>query len=182
MMSKDVDEPIEIVSYDPAWPQLFAIEAGRLLVSLAEKVNCIEHIGSTSVPGMTGKPIVDLLVGVNDMAQAHRVAEEIATLGYENLGEVLVPGRVYLRRRGPPHFNVVIVVQNGQLWHALFLVRDYLRTHPDEVKAYSKTKMAAVESGATMFLSYSHEKGPFMAELVKRAVHWKSTGQTVRSR
>lgn len=169
----DVDEPIEVVSYDPAWPRLFEAEAKRLRAGIAQQVNRIEHNGSTSVPGMVGKPVVDLLFGVDDMAQAHRVAEEVAALGYENLGEVLVPGRVYLRHRGPPNFNVVIVVEDGELWRRMISVRDYLRNHPEEVEAYSKSKMEAVESGARTFLSYSYHKGPFLADLVQRALRWQ---------
>jgi len=175
-MTPEVDEPIEVVSFDPAWPRLFDEEAKRLRVGLTDQINCIEHFGSTSVVGMAGKPVVDLLFGVDDMAQAHRVAEKVAELGYENLGEVLFPGRVYLRRRGPPNFNVVVVVQNGVLWNYFVLVRDYLRANPDEVEAYSKAKWETVESGAAMFLSYSYKKAPFLKELAERAKHRKLAG------
>lgn len=175
-MTHEVDEPIEVVSYDPAWPLLFADEAGRLRGKLSTEVLAIEHFGSTSVPGMSGKPIVDLLVGAHDMEQAHRVAEEVAGLGYQNLGEVLVPGRVYARRRGPPHFNVVVVAHEGPLWDYFLLVRDYLRTHPGELEAYSSAKREAIASGATTFLTYSHEKGPFLRGMAERAKRWRVTG------
>ncbi len=174
-MSVEVDEAIDVVSYNPEWPQLFVEEAKRLQGSITEKVNVVEHFGSTSVPGMSGKPVVDLLFGVDDMEQAHRVAEQIAELGYENLGEVLVPGRVYLRRRGEINFNAVIVVEDGDLWNYFKLVRDYLRAHPDEVAAYSKEKWATIESGASMFLSYSYKKGPFLKALAERAIAWKQS-------
>jgi GrpB-like predicted nucleotidyltransferase (UPF0157 family) len=172
-MSGEIDEPIEVVSYNPEWPQLFEQEAKRLKAGITLQINCIEHFGSTSVPCMAGKPVVDLLIGVDDMAQAHSVAEQVAALGYENFGEALVPGRVYLRQRGATKFNVVIVVQNGDLWRYFTLVRDYLRVHPEEVNAYSNAKLAAVETGATMFLSYSYKKGPFLRELAERAIAWK---------
>ena len=172
----EVDEPVEVVGYNSAWPRLFEEEAKRLRGHLTEQVNRMEHFGSTSVAGMVGKPIVDLLFGVADMAQAHRVAEQVAELGYENLGEVLIPGRVYLRRRGPPNFNVVIVVEDGLLWRYFLLLRDYLRSHPDEVAAYSKAKRETVESGATMFLSYSYKKDPFLKGLGERAKEWKLAG------
>ena len=171
-MSYNIDEPIEVVAYNPEWPQLFQREAARLRGGLSEKVDWIEHTGSTSVPGMIGKPVVDLLFGVDDMEHAYRVAREVEALGYENLGEVLVPGRVYLRCRGAQHFNVVIVVRSGELWRRIISVRDYLRAHPEEVDDYCKVKATAVASGASTFLSYSTEKGPFLMELAKRAVDW----------
>jgi len=172
-MSSEVDEPIEVVSYDSTWPKLFEEEAKRLLAGITEKINAVEHFGSTSVPGMSGKPVVDLLFGADDMAQAHKVAEQIAKLGYENLGEVLVPGRVYLRRRGSPNFNAVVVVHDGELWKYFVLVRDYLRAHSDEVEAYSAAKRETVDSGATMFLDYSYKKAPFLKALAERAIAWK---------
>ena len=178
MNEENVDEPIEVVSYNPEWPRLFEEEAKRLRAGITEPVMCVEHFGSTSVPGMAGKPVVDLLFGADDMEHAHRIAEQIAKLGYENMGEVLVPGRVYLRRRGPLNFNAVVAVHNGDLWLYFVLVRDYLRTHPEEVEAYSKTKRQTFESGATMFLAYSYTKGPFLKQLAERAIAWKQSGMS----
>lgn len=172
-MTNEIDEPIEVVGYNAKWPKLFTQEAKRLNASITEKINCIEHFGSTSVPSMAGKPVVDLLVGVDDMVQAHKVAEQVVELGYENFGEALVPGRVYLRQRGAVNFNVVIVVHNGDRWNYFILVRDYLRTHPEEVKVYSAAKMAAIDAGDTMFLSYSYTKGPFLKALAERAIAWE---------
>ena len=172
-MSSEVDEPIEVVSYSLEWPRLFEDEARRLEAGVTEKINSIEHFGSTSVPGMSGKPVVDLLLGADDMAQTHKIAEQIAKLGYENLGEVLVPGRVYLRRRGLLNFNAVVVVHEGELWKYFMLVRDYLRANADEVKAYSAAKRETVDSGATMFLDYSYKKAPFLKALAERAIAWK---------
>jgi GrpB-like predicted nucleotidyltransferase (UPF0157 family) len=174
-MTTEVDEPIEVVSYDPAWPQLFQSEATRLRNCLPSRAMIIEHFGSTSVPALAGKPIVDLLLGVDDMEQGYELAEDIAGLGYENLGEVLVPGRIYLRRRGPPNFNVVIVIHEGDLWRYFTVVRDYLRTHPDEVEAYTQAKWHTINSGARTFLEYSHAKGPFLKELSERAFRWRSS-------
>ena len=75
-MTQELDEPIEVVSYDPEWPRLFNEEAKRLRTCVAAQIDCIEHFGSTSVPGMVGKPIVDLLFGVGDMIEAHELAEQ----------------------------------------------------------------------------------------------------------
>ncbi len=126
---------------------------------------------------MAGKPVVDLLVGARDIDHANRLGEEATSLGYENLGEVLVPGRVYARRRGPPNFNFVAVEHEGDRWNYFLTLRDYLRAHPDEVEAYSQAKLHAIESGVTMFLDYSYKKGPFLKEMAERAVAWRMAGQ-----
>ncbi len=172
-MNTDIDEPIKVVDYDPEWPKLFREEAKRISAGIAAKVRRIEHFGSTSVPGMAGKPVVDLLVGVDDMAQAHAVAQQVERLGYQNFGEALLPGRVYLRQRGEVNFNVVIVVYKGERWCYFTQVRDFLRSHPDEVKRYSEAKQAAVNAGDAMFLSYSYHKGPFLKDLAERASAWQ---------
>ena len=168
----NIDEPISVVDYNAEWPLLFSVEAERIRIGIDEPITGIEHVGSTSVAGMSGKPIVDLLLGVASMEQAHKVAEQVAQLGYENLGEVFVPGRVYLRRREEYNYNVLIVIFEGELWHYFVLLRDYLRRNPDEVEAYSQSKRSAVESGAITFLSYSQEKGPFLKALAERAIAW----------
>jgi GrpB-like predicted nucleotidyltransferase (UPF0157 family) len=172
-MTAEVDEPIEVVSYDPAWPRLFAEEAQRVRSGVATEILAIEHFGSTSVPGMAGKPVVDLLIGARDIEGAHRIAEEATGFGYENLGEVLVPGRVYARRRGPPNFNLVAVAHEGDRWNYFLSVRDYLRAHPDQVEAYSQAKLHAIEEGVSMFLDYSYKKGPFLKDMAERAMRWR---------
>jgi GrpB-like predicted nucleotidyltransferase (UPF0157 family) len=172
-MTVDVDEPIHIVSFDPAWAELFAQEEARLRDGLIPQIVRFEHFGSTSVARMAGKPVVDLLVGVDDMPRGYQLAESIARLGYENLGEILWPGRIYLRRRGPPHFNAVIVVYEGDLWKYFITLRDYLRSHPAEVAEYTRARREAVDAGASTFLAYSHEKGPFLKGMSERALRWK---------
>jgi GrpB-like predicted nucleotidyltransferase (UPF0157 family) len=110
------------------------------------------------------------------MARAHWVAAEVEALGYENFGEIFIAGRVYLRRRGPPNLNVAITALNSAFWRTQLLVRDYLCANADEVEAYSRSKLNAVASGATMFSSYSRSKAPFLAELVQRTEAWRVAG------
>jgi GrpB-like predicted nucleotidyltransferase (UPF0157 family) len=87
MTTADVDEPISIVEPDPTWPRLFVAEAERLRPVLSGVVTRIEHVGSTAVPGLGGKPIVDLLVGVRTLAEGRTAAALLAGQGYEDFGE-----------------------------------------------------------------------------------------------
>jgi GrpB-like predicted nucleotidyltransferase (UPF0157 family) len=171
--ASEVDEPITITAYDPAWPALFAAERDRVERALGEIVTRVEHFGSTAVPGMAGKPIVDLLVGVRDLAEAAGRAAALEAIGYENFGEIFLPGRLYLRRRGPPHFNVAVTEDGGAFWDAQIVLRDFLRAHPDEAAAYAAMKRAAYAGGAHLFSTYSQAKGPFLAALKERAEAWR---------
>jgi GrpB-like predicted nucleotidyltransferase (UPF0157 family) len=92
--------------------------------------------------------------------------------GYEDFGEIFIPGRLYLRRRGPPHFNVAMAEEGGLFFRAQVAVRDYLRAHPDEVRAYAEEKRKAYDRGARLFSTYSQQKNAFVTSLVERALAW----------
>ncbi|GIK84809.1 MAG: hypothetical protein BroJett026_02900 [Betaproteobacteria bacterium] len=168
----DIDETITLVESDPQWPALFAAESARVSAALADIATHIEHVGSTAVPGLAGKPIVDLLVGVRSLDEGRAGARRLAALGYEDFGEVFIPGRLYLRRRGPPHFNVAIAEDGGAFFASQLAVRDYLRSHPDEAKAYADEKRKVHAAGARLFSTYSQGKHAFVASLVERALAW----------
>lgn len=172
MTRPDVDEPILVVDYDPEWPLLFETERDRIRGALGSVATSIEHFGSTAVPGMSGKPIIDLLVGVADLPAASTRIPPLEALGYENFGEIFFAGRIYLRRRGATNYNIAMTVQGGPFWSAQLVVREFLRTHPAEAAAYSESKRLAYASGARMFSSYSQGKGPFLAGLIERANAW----------
>ena len=89
-----------MTDYDPAWPNIFVTERGRIQTALGEVATRVEHFGSTAVPRMAGKPIVDVMVGVRDLTSASDSIRVLEALGYENFGEIFIPGRIYLRRRG----------------------------------------------------------------------------------
>jgi GrpB-like predicted nucleotidyltransferase (UPF0157 family) len=175
----EVDENITIVDYDCGWPQLFDLERRRLLGALGDAVTAVEHFGSTAVPGMAAKPIVDLLVGVREFASVELAPLE--TLGYENFGAIFIAERLYLRRRGPPHFNVAVAVQDSGFWGEQLAVRDFLRAHPDEAAAYSAVKRLNYRHGARLFSSYSQAKEPYLAALRERARRWQSARRTAAS-
>lgn len=173
MVMRDVDEPISISEYDPGWPAHYAQEQQRVRDALGPIVLATEHFGSSAVPGLVSKPIVDILVGVRDLAEAKLRAPAVEALGYENFGEIFAPGRLYLRKRGAlPHFNVAITELGSPFWATNLMVRDYLRAHPDEVAGYARHKREAVQQGATMFSSYSQVKEPFLSALRERAERW----------
>ncbi|QRK11629.1 GrpB family protein [Archangium violaceum] len=181
MKTSDIDEPITLVEPDPRWPEIYASEAERVRGALGDVVTRLEHVGSTAVPGLVGKPIVDLLVGVRSLDEGRVATPRLVALGYEDFGEVFIPDRLYLRRRGPPHFNVAIAEEGGAFFTSQLAVRDYLRAHPDEVKAYADEKRKAYAHGARLFSTYSQQKNAFVTSLVERALAWANASPGPRT-
>jgi GrpB-like predicted nucleotidyltransferase (UPF0157 family) len=91
---------IEVVAYDPSWPGVFEIEREVLSRVLGELAVEIHHIGSTAVPGLVAKPIIDILVEVHDMAALDRLNPAMEAIGYDCMGEYGIPGRRYYRKGG----------------------------------------------------------------------------------
>ena len=156
-----LDEPVTLEPHDPRWAALAADEIARLRGSLGPDA-CVEHIGSTAVPGLVAKPIIDLLVGVADLAQPLRLSD------YEAFGEAGMPGRRYFRKRGALCFNAQAVVHQGPLWSDALLLREFLRAHPGQVERYAQGKREALAAGGTL-LAYSKYKAPLIADLLARA-------------
>jgi GrpB-like predicted nucleotidyltransferase (UPF0157 family) len=135
--------------YDSRWPIEYARERDRILAAVGDKVVAIEHIGSTSIPKLRSKPIIDILVGVRSLVDAKGCVGPLQSLGYEYRPEnrKLIPGTEYFRR-GPSGANthhVRVVQAKSDLWREYILFRDYLRTHAEEAQVYERLKIEAYE-------------------------------------
>jgi GrpB-like predicted nucleotidyltransferase (UPF0157 family) len=102
----EIDELITVVPYQPHWPDLFHQEQQRLQQTLTRHIFDIQHIGSTAVPGLAAKPIIDILIGLQTLSHDSFPITVFQTLGYEYLGEAGIPGRLYFRRRHERAFNI----------------------------------------------------------------------------
>jgi GrpB-like predicted nucleotidyltransferase (UPF0157 family) len=172
-MPPELDEPIEIVPYDPRWASLYAADAAEITRVLADRVRAVEHFGSTAVEGLDGKPIIDILVAVAQWPLPDAGRRCFDALGYEYLGEAGVKGRQYFRRRAAHATNLAVVELGGSLWSDNLALRDYLRAHPDAAQRYAQEKRAAWDQGARMLLSYSSSKGAYVADLLAKARQWQ---------
>ena len=137
---------IIIADYDPAWPGMFAAARDELVRAIGAWVTGVEHIGSTAVPGLAAKPVIDILVGVRTLAEAdaHCIAPVVA-LGYEYIAkyEAEMPYRRYFKwpaGDGRLEHHIHLVEQGSEFWERHLLFRDYLRAHPDSVRAYERLK------------------------------------------
>jgi GrpB-like predicted nucleotidyltransferase (UPF0157 family) len=164
-----VDEFVHVVEPDSRWPCMFSIEQTRLADALGVARDRIEHIGSTAVPGLVAKPIIDIMVGVDSFPPTPAIADAVSSLGFECLGEAEVPGRIYFRRRGIENFNVHVVEFSGAIWQNNIRLRDYLAAFPEARSRYSAAKRQIVQGGATRLLAYSVAKSSIVEELLSEA-------------
>ncbi|HIS14311.1 MAG TPA: GrpB family protein [Candidatus Ornithospirochaeta stercorigallinarum] len=133
---------IIVVDYDPLWPLLFRKEADAISRILGDNLVLIHHIGSTSVPFLAAKPIIDIMPVVKDLSGVDAVSGEFVKLGYEYLGEFGIKGRRYLRKGGQERTHQIHIFQmeddTNILRHLAF--RDYLRSHRDVAMEYAALK------------------------------------------
>jgi GrpB-like predicted nucleotidyltransferase (UPF0157 family) len=168
-------EPLEVVDYDADWPRLYEEEALRIQRALGDLVVEIDHMGSTAVPGLAAKPIIDISLGLRtlDLAAEHIAALE--RLGYAYLGEFGLPGRLYFRK-GPERrtHQVHAVEWGGEHWHRHYAFREYLRAHPAEAQRYGDFKRRLAEEVDHDWREYVERKEPFSDALFARAWRWYS--------
>jgi GrpB-like predicted nucleotidyltransferase (UPF0157 family) len=171
---------IRLAPYDSTWPLEFAAEADRIERACAGLEIRLEHIGSTAVPGLAAKPVIDILAGrPGNIAGKHYVAA-FTQLGYEHKGSYGIPGRNYFRRGSPQSHHVHLVSWASEFWRNHLLFRDYLRAHPDVAREYETLKRDL----ATLYLQdrekYTDAKGPFVRSIVRRALEYDGMTAGVR--
>jgi GrpB-like predicted nucleotidyltransferase (UPF0157 family) len=130
---------VVIADYDPAWPARFDAERTRLLAVAPSAITAIEHVGSTSVPGLGAKPIIDVLVTLHRFFDAAEIAA-ICAPGHEYRGIDQDIQRQYFSKRTPQAYHVHCYLPGNPEAERLLLFRDYLRTHPETAKQYEALK------------------------------------------
>jgi GrpB-like predicted nucleotidyltransferase (UPF0157 family) len=160
---------IEIVNYDPRWPDLYAEERERVEAVLGDLAESIEHIGSTSVPGLSAKSIIDILVTVAHFGPVDPYIERLGSLGYTYF-PVLGNAARYAFGRGIPHTHHIHVVEHGGEGHVLPLAfRDYLRTHPEAVHQYETLKRQLADRFRDDRQAYNQAKTDFIRSIEMKA-------------
>ncbi|WP_077356393.1 GrpB family protein [Virgibacillus halodenitrificans] len=163
---------IRLQAYNKNWVQLYKQETLELKSILKDEVVCFEHFGSTSVPGMKAKPVIDMMCLVKNITKIDAFNSTLEAIGYEAAGEWGISGRRLFRKGGENRTHHLHVYQSDhpEIERHL-IVRDYLRTHPKEATMYSRLKeKLAQEYNDTRF--YSKAKKPFIQELEERALLW----------
>lgn len=160
---------IELREYDPGWEQAFEAEREVVAQAFGDGVVAIEHIGSTAVPGLAAKPIIDILVGVRSLDLVDERVFAMEAAGYEYLGEHGLPGRLFFRKGDPRSHHVHAVEHGGEHWQRHLLFRDYLRTHPQEAERYGALKRELATEASGDRALYTDRKTPYIDGVVARA-------------
>lgn len=174
---------IVVVKYDPAWAAMFEKERKIIQSILKENCTAIYHIGSTSVPGLKAKPIIDILPVVKDLSKVEETAPRFEKIGYEYLGEFGIPGRRYLRKGGDERTHQIHIfeVSNKKEIERHLAVRNFLRTHTGMADEYGCLKETLARTYPYDIDGYCDGKDKFLKELEQRAVLWNRTeGQIYR--
>lgn len=163
-------EPADVVPYDDAWPATFASLAGRIAPTVADLDVTIEHVGSTAVPGLAAKPIIDMDVVVRAVDAVRPVIACMSSLGYEHEGDLGIVGREAFRQpAGLPahHLYAVVVGSKSYLDHVLF--RDYLRRHTSRAREYADRKQSIAHLLVDDRQSYVDAKAGPIHEILRQA-------------
>jgi GrpB-like predicted nucleotidyltransferase (UPF0157 family)/Tfp pilus assembly protein PilF len=161
-------DEVLITEYDPDWPLLFAREAQRIRAALgADLVIAVEHMGSTAVPGLAAKPIIDLMVGVRSLDEARRVAPgALGGAGYAYCADDPCPDRLFFLRRqlpdGPRTHHVHVVEYGCAFWSDHLLFRDYLRANPEAASRYAAVKLEMAQRFRTDRVAYNDAKAGYI--------------------
>ncbi len=166
---------IEVVPYDPLWQREFERAAGEVTTALGPNVLAVHHVGSTSIPGIHAKPVIDLLAVVADLAAVDRRTAEMQRLGYEAMGAFGIEGRRYFRRDNPKgrrthQLHVFAEASPHVRRHLAF--RDFMRAHPALADEYGALKQKLAAAHPHDVEAYMDGKDAFIKETDARALEW----------
>lgn len=167
-----MDEDIEIVPYDPVWPERYEAAAARVADALGDRLERTEHIGSTSVPELAAKPVVDLRVMVAPDADLDDCVDAVeAATRFEYVDDMR--HWKLLRRCGDDEhvraYNLHLTHVDGEAWRKNVLFRDYLREHPEAREEYAEVKRQAAEAHPDDIKAYTEAKSEFVQRCLAEA-------------
>jgi GrpB-like predicted nucleotidyltransferase (UPF0157 family) len=159
---------ITVVDYDPAWPTQFKQLRSIILPAVGDAAIAIEHVGSTAVPGLAAKPIIDLDVVVASPAMVSVAIERLAVIGYEHHGNLGVEGReAFGNPPGSLRHHLYVCVQGGTALQNHLMLRDYLRSNPDAAAKYGQLKKQLATRFPTDIDNYIDGKTDFVLEVLQ---------------
>ena len=168
---------IVVVEYDPAWVKKYEHEVEVLRDVFGELLIDIHHIGSTSIPGIHAKPIIDIMPVVKDVARVDDYNDALIALGYEPRGENGIAGRRYFSKGGAERRSHHIhAYQPGNPEIARHLdFRDYLRAHPERAAVYEQVKITAAAAHPHDIYGYMDMKNAIIQEIIAEAQAWRAS-------
>ncbi|MHC4235325.1 MAG: GrpB family protein [Planctomycetota bacterium] len=167
------EPPIVVVPYDPEWPALFEQERAALTRIFPPSVAAIEHIGSTAVTGLGAKPVIDIMVGVDQLAAVVGRIAAVEDLGYEYVPEYEseLPDRRYFRkpREQPRTHHLHAVERESEFWRRHLQFRDFLRANAEAVRDYYELKCRLSREYGQDHIAYTEAKSEFIERCLARS-------------
>ena len=157
-----------VLPYDKAWKSAFESIKQELQLALGDLALSVEHVGSTSVEGLSAKPCIDLDVVIRDASVLEEVICKLTAIGYEHEGDLGIPGREAFRYANKPHLmhhHLYVCPQDSAELHRHLVFRDYLRSHPEAVAQYGAVKETAARLYPNDIDGYIRCKAPCIEEL-----------------
>lgn len=165
---------IEVVPYDENWPSAFESEKRQLLEKVESGITRVHHIGSTSVPNLSAKPIIDIMIEATSLEALDLHKSGFEALGYEVMGEFGMAGRRYYRKGGDDRTHQIHAFTAGdENLHRHLAFRDYLIAHPDISKEYGRLKIKVAGACNHDIDRYCDGKNSFVQEYEAKALKWR---------
>lgn len=163
--------PITFVEYDARWPELYAREESRIRAALGDRVLAIAHTGSTSVPGLAAKPVIDITMLVRDVADEDAWLPDLVAAGYVVRIRESEPEWYDHRVLKGPDTNINLHVFSGGSpeWDRMVGFRDWIRAHDDDRLLYEQTKRELIAREWTFVQNYADAKGEVVEAIMGRA-------------
>jgi len=164
---------VKLVPYNPEWADLFELEKNAIKQAFREKILGIEHIGSTAIPGMIAKPILDFMIAVDSLDEYELYTQELEKLGYQFRRDERSELEHILYVKGPEekrtHY-LKLTTLDSEFWKDHILFRDYLIEHPERAKKYSDLKQKLLEKHGGERENYTKEKENYINETLELAL------------
>jgi GrpB-like predicted nucleotidyltransferase (UPF0157 family) len=160
---------VKLAPYAAEWKRLFEEEKALLETVIGQYVLDIQHVGSTAVPGMVAKPIIDIGIAVASFEEARVCIQPIEQLGYEYRGEHGIPRRHYFTKGHPRTHQIHMNEIGSRDWENLVLFRDYLIQHPGLAEEYAALKAELARRYPTNREAYLDGKAPFIERVLEMA-------------
>ena len=169
---------VAVVAHSPQWRTAFEAEAKHVAAALGQNVVAVHHIGSTAIPHIYAKPVIDLLVEVRNITEVDGQRSAMEALGYEVMGEYGIPGRRYFRKSnqqgGRTHHIHAFEAGSAEVTRHLAF-RDYMIAHPGDAQRYSALKKRLAEEHPQSMDAYVDGKDRFIQEVDRKAAQWRAS-------
>ncbi|OEH94187.1 GrpB family protein [Bacillus solimangrovi] len=166
---------VEIYDYNPDWATRYKVEKIAIMNEIEQWVLKVEHIGSTSIKGLSAKPIIDILVGIDTLEQIDALFHPLRNAGYTYVPMPQFPNREFFRKgpKGKGTVHLHICELNGEEWFEKILFRDYLRKNPEAAREYERLKRTLAVKYRNDRQTYTEKKVPFIKNIIREAMKQK---------